>query len=403
MPVQFLEQLFSTLRRAGLLPAIAGSRAATRWRGPPRRSPCSRSSRRSTARWERRARRPVGSGPRESTPCATSSARHDRRHRPPRGRGGRRGDVLHLMAGSTGGVANRRRGLLGGGQHAARRAAPSRRGAGRRGLREARVDEPGRLGEGPHRARHDRRRRGGRAGAGPSVSWSRPGATPGSRWRSSARRAATADPHDARDHEPGAPRRCCGRTGPSPLAAGADGMHGAVDKAEEIGEERRRFMPQQFQNPANPEVHRRTTAEEIWRTPRARSTFSSRGSARGARSPAWPGLRGAPPRLLVAVEPTASPVLSGGPPGPTRSRASAPASCRACSTRTLLRGHHLSADDASLARRLAQEEGILVGISAGANMWAALEVARRPTARARPSSRSSATRASATCRSLFAP
>ncbi len=114
------------------------------------------------------------------------------------------------------------------------------------------------------------------------------------------------------------------------LTPGSEGMKGAIRRAQELaGADPRYFIPQQFENPANPEVHRRSTAEEIWRDTAGHIDILVSGVGTGgtltgvgqALRERLPGLR------IVAVEPADSPVLSGGAPGPTRSRASAPASC----------------------------------------------------------------------------
>ena len=167
------------------------------------------------------------------------------------------------------------------------------------------------------------------------------------------------------------------------LTPGADGMRGAIAKAEEIAEETEAaFVPQQFENPANPEIHRRTTAEEIWADTDGEidvlvAGVGTGGSITGvaeALSDRRPGF------TAIAVEPTDSPVLSGGTPGPHKIQG-----IGAGFVPGVLNTHVYSevitctADDAfAMARRLAQEEGILVGISSGANVWASLEVARRP-------------------------
>ena len=169
------------------------------------------------------------------------------------------------------------------------------------------------------------------------------------------------------------------------LTPGAEGMRGAIARAEEIAAQiDGSFVPQQFQNPANPEIHRRTTAEEIWADTDGRGRRAGgRGRAPAARSPASrrciaerrPGLHArsrssrSTPRCCRAAR-----------RGPTRSRASAPGFVPGVLD-TDAYGEVIvcEADDAfEMARRLAREEGILVGISAGANVWAALEVARRP-------------------------
>jgi cysteine synthase A len=167
------------------------------------------------------------------------------------------------------------------------------------------------------------------------------------------------------------------------LTPGADGMRGAIAKAEEIAEETEgAFVPQQFQNPANPGVHRRTTAEEIWADTDGQvdvlvAGVGTGGSITGVAevlSERRPGF------TAIAVEPSDSPVLSGGTPGPHKIQGiGAGFVPEVLNTDVYSEVITCTADDAfAMARRLAQEEGILLGISSGANVWAALEVARRP-------------------------
>ena len=168
------------------------------------------------------------------------------------------------------------------------------------------------------------------------------------------------------------------------LTPGADGMRGAIAQAEEIASQiDGAFIPQQFQNPANPEAHRRTTAEEIWADTDGEvdvlvAGVGTGGSITGvaqvlARAQARGSARSRWSRSTRRCCPAAR-------PAPTRSRASAPASSPAVlDTDSYDEVIVCEADDAfEMARRLAREEGILVGISAGANVWASLEVARRP-------------------------
>ncbi len=172
------------------------------------------------------------------------------------------------------------------------------------------------------------------------------------------------------------------------LTPGADGMKGAIAAAEELVESGRAdFMLQQFANPANPEAHRRTTAEEIWTdTEGAIDAFvaavGTGGTLTGVGSvlkPRKPGLR------VIAVEPSASPVLSGGEPGPHKIQGIGGGFVPDVLDVDLIdEVVVVSDDDAGMtARRLAKEEGILAGISAGANVWAALEVAARPESEGR--------------------
>lgn len=167
------------------------------------------------------------------------------------------------------------------------------------------------------------------------------------------------------------------------LTPAAEGAIGAVQRAEELvaSDPARYFMPQQFENPSNPEVHRRTTAEEIWRDTDGQAdilisgigtggTLTGVGEVFKARKP---GFR------CIAVEPDASAVLSGGAKGPHLIQGLGAGFVPAVLKRDLcdeiLR---VTNDDAlDIARRMAREEGLFVGISAGAAVWAALQVARR--------------------------
>ena len=167
------------------------------------------------------------------------------------------------------------------------------------------------------------------------------------------------------------------------LTPGAEGIPGAVRKAEEIvAATKNAFMPQQFTNPANVEAHRRTTAEEIWRdTDGAVDIFVAGVGTGGTITGCAEALKERKPSLrAIAVEPADSPVLSGGKPGPHKIQG-----IGAGFVPDILRTHLIDEiitctnDDAfATARALARQEGILVGISAGANAWAALQVARRP-------------------------
>jgi cysteine synthase A len=166
------------------------------------------------------------------------------------------------------------------------------------------------------------------------------------------------------------------------LTPGSEGMPGAIQRAEEMAAtDKRYFIPQQFQNPANPEIHRRTTAEEIWRDTDGRAdilvsgvgtggTITGVGEVIKARKPSF---------RCVAVEPEASPVLSGGQKGPHKIQGIGagfvPGVLNTAIYDEIVR---VKDEDAmETARRMAREEGLLVGISSGAAMWAALEVANR--------------------------
>ena len=160
------------------------------------------------------------------------------------------------------------------------------------------------------------------------------------------------------------------------------GMSEAVELAEEIREQRKGFMPQQFSNPANPEVHRRTTAEEIWRDAGGEvAAFVCGVGTGGTITGVGRMLRErAPEALVVAVEPSASPVLSGGDPGPHKIQGIGAGFVPEVLDRDVI-DETISVDDEDAletARLVAKREGILSGISAGASIRAALEVAGRP-------------------------
>jgi cysteine synthase len=166
------------------------------------------------------------------------------------------------------------------------------------------------------------------------------------------------------------------------LTPGSEGMPGAIRRAEEMAAaDPRYFLPQQFENPANPEIHRRTTAEEIWRDTDGEAdilvagvgtggTITGVGEVIKSRKPSF---------RAIAVEPDASPVLSGGQKGPHPIQGiGAGFVPGVLNTRIIDEIIRVKADDAfATARRMAREEGLLVGISSGAAMWAALQVANR--------------------------
>lgn len=166
------------------------------------------------------------------------------------------------------------------------------------------------------------------------------------------------------------------------LTPGAEGMPGAVRKAEQIvAENPGYFMPQQFKNPANPKIHRETTAEEIWRDTDGRVDILVAGVGTGGTITGVTEVikKRKPGFKAIAVEPIASPVLSGGKPGPHKIQGIGagfiPEVMRLDLVDEIITVAH---EDAGLmSQRLAREEGILVGISSGAATWAALEVARR--------------------------
>jgi cysteine synthase A len=167
------------------------------------------------------------------------------------------------------------------------------------------------------------------------------------------------------------------------LTPGAEGMAGAIRKAEELAaSDPCYFIPQQFTNPANPEIHRRTTAEEIWRDTDGKLDLLVAGVGTGgtitgiaevikARKPSF---------QVVAVEPQGSPVLSGGEKGSHQIQGlGAGFVPKVLNTRIYDEVIAVTNEAAmETAQRMAQEEGLLVGISSGAAVWAALQVARRP-------------------------
>jgi cysteine synthase A len=160
------------------------------------------------------------------------------------------------------------------------------------------------------------------------------------------------------------------------------GMNEAVALAEEIREQRKGFMPMQFSNPANPDVHQRTTAEEIWRDCDGQvDAFVAGVGTGGTITGVGRMLRErSPEALVVAVEPASSPVLSGGQPGPHKIQGIGAGFVPEVLDRSVVDEILSVSDEDALetARRAAREEGVLAGISAGANIWAALEVAARP-------------------------
>jgi cysteine synthase A len=167
------------------------------------------------------------------------------------------------------------------------------------------------------------------------------------------------------------------------LTPGAEGMPGAIKKAEQLASENANYyLPQQFKNLANPEIHRLTTAEEIWRDTEGKVDMVVAGVGTGGTitgiaevlKPRKSGFK------VVAVEPSASPVLSGGKMGPHKIQGIGagfiPEVLKLDLIDEIIK---VANEDAGIiARKLASEEGILAGISSGAATWAALELARRP-------------------------
>ncbi|MDR3338371.1 MAG: cysteine synthase A [Treponema sp.] len=167
------------------------------------------------------------------------------------------------------------------------------------------------------------------------------------------------------------------------LTSGKDGMKGAVRKAEElISQISGSFMPLQFDNPANPEAHRRTTAEEIWSdTAGTVDIFVAGVGTGGTITGVGEVLKNRKPGVkIAAVEPDASPVLSGGFAGPHRIQGIGAGFIPKVLNRSIIDEIvRVTNDDAiNTARKVARTEGILVGISAGAAVWAALKIASRP-------------------------
>jgi len=168
------------------------------------------------------------------------------------------------------------------------------------------------------------------------------------------------------------------------LTPGSGGMAAAIAKAEELvaSDPRRYFMPQQFKNPANPEIHRKTTAEEIWRDTDGQVDIVVAGIGTGGTiTGVGEVLKSRKPSVrMVAVEPDASPVLSGGQKGPHPIQGiGAGFIPDVLNTQIYDEIVRVKAEDAfSTARRMATMEGLLVGISSGAATWAALQVAARP-------------------------
>ncbi len=166
------------------------------------------------------------------------------------------------------------------------------------------------------------------------------------------------------------------------LTDGTKGMKGAIEKAEELAKETKNsFVPQQFNNPANPEIHRKTTAEEIWNDTDGKVDIFISGVGTGGTVTGVAGvLKSRKPGVkIIAVEPDASPVLSGGQPGPHKLQGIGAGFVPKILNVSLLDEiiKVKEADAGATARALAKQEGVFAGISSGAALWAALQVAQR--------------------------
>ena len=167
------------------------------------------------------------------------------------------------------------------------------------------------------------------------------------------------------------------------LTPGSEGMRGAIAKAEELlAKTPDSFMPNQFTNPANPEIHRQTTAKEIWEDTDGRIDIFVAGVGTGGTiTGVGEVLKTKNPSLqVVAVEPADSPVLSGGKPGPHKIQGIGAGFIPKILNREIIDEIITVTNEQAMetARRIAKEEGILCGISSGANAWAAMQIASRP-------------------------
>ncbi len=167
------------------------------------------------------------------------------------------------------------------------------------------------------------------------------------------------------------------------LTPGAEGMKGAIKKAEELAQEiPNSFIPQQFKNPANPEIHRKTTAEEIWRDTDGKVDIFVAGVGTGGTVTGVGEILKARKSSvqIIAVEPASSPVLSGGQPGPHKIQGIGAGFVPDVLNRDIVDEIIMVGNEEAFAtaRELSKKEGLLIGISCGAATWAATQVARRP-------------------------
>ncbi len=167
------------------------------------------------------------------------------------------------------------------------------------------------------------------------------------------------------------------------LTPGPEGMRGAVNKASELAQtDKKYFIPQQFENPANPEIHRKTTAEEIWNDTDGKVDFLISGIGTGGTITGVAEVikKRKPSFKAIAVEPKNSPVLSGGKPGPHKIQGIGAGFVPGILNAKIIDEIILVDNDEAFAhaKRLIREEGILAGISSGAALCAALQIAKRP-------------------------
>ena len=167
------------------------------------------------------------------------------------------------------------------------------------------------------------------------------------------------------------------------LTEGAKGMKGAIARAEELNKQiPNSFIPQQFSNPANPEIHRKTTAEEIWRDTDGKVDFVVAGVGTGGTITGVAEVikKRKPSFKAVAVEPAKSPVISGGAPGPHKLQGIGPGFIPAnLNTKIVDEVIKVNEEDSGpISKEVNQLDGIPIGISSGAAVWAALQVAKRP-------------------------